>query len=61
MNETGYNSSNFTHKVVAVDSDGQILFEAESLYPFEVYKALESYPSGEDAPEGVDHYQVIEK
>lgn len=61
MKDSHTYSSDFTHEVVAVASDGDILYETESLYPFEVNKALESYPSGDDAPEGVDHFEVIEK
>ena len=51
----------FTHDVVAVDSDGNKVFETESLRPAEVDDALASYPEGDDAPEGVDHYEVRER
>lgn len=54
----------FTHDVVAVDESGEVLFETESLYPNEVDDALTrgaGYPEGDDAPEGVDHYEVRER
>ena len=54
-------SADFTHEVVAVDEDGEVVFETESLFPDEVNTALEDYPEGEDAPEGVDHYEIQER
>lgn len=51
----------FTHDVVAVDGDGEVVFETEALYPNEVDDALDDYPEGDDAPEGVDHYEVRER
>lgn len=51
----------FTHDVVAVDADGEVLFETEALFPNETDDALEDYPDGDDAPEGVDHYEIRER
>lgn len=48
----------FTHDVVAIDEDGNEVFETESLYANEVDYALDDYPEGDDAPEGVDHYEI---
>ena len=51
----------FTHDVIAVDSDGCEVFETEALRPSEVDTALEDYPSGEDAPDGVERYEIRER
>lgn len=51
----------FTHDVVAVDSEGSVVFETESLYPNELDGALDDYPEGDAAPEGVDHYMIQER
>jgi len=64
QSEHGSHSDGFTHDVVAVDSDGEKVFETESLRPDEVENALTrgaGYPEGDDAPEGVDHYEVRER
>jgi len=52
------------HEVVAVDDEGSVLFDTESLKSHEVDTALTrgpGYPEGDDAPEGVDHYEIREK
>lgn len=51
----------FTHDVVAVSPEGDVVFETEALYPNEVDTALDDYPEGDDAPEGVDHYEIRER
>lgn len=55
------NTPDFTHDVVAVDSNGNKVFETECLYANQVEGALDDYPEGDDAPEGVDHYEVRER
>ena len=51
----------FTHDVVAVDENGDVLYATEALFPNEVDGALEGYPEGDDAPVNVDHYEVRER
>jgi len=60
QSEHGSFDDPFTHDVVAVDADGNVLFKT-ALHPDEVDDALTrygGYPEGEDAPDGVDHYEV---
>jgi hypothetical protein len=61
QSEHGSFENDLTHDVVAVDSNGNKVFETEGLRSHEVDGALEDYPSGDDAPEGVDHYEVRER
>ena len=64
QSEHGSFESNFTHDVVAVSAEGEILFETESLRQSEVDTALTrgaGYPEGDDAPDGVDHYEIRER
>ena len=61
QSEHGSFTNDFTHEVVAVGSDGEQVFETESLHSHEVDGALDDYPSGDAAPEGVDHYEVRER
>jgi hypothetical protein len=50
-----------THCVVAVDSDGNVLFESESCTSeWAVEYARNNQPTGE-WPEAVDHYEVRER
>jgi len=51
----------FTHDVVAVDENGEVLYATEALFPNEVDDALEGYAVGDDAPEDVDHYEIRER
>jgi len=64
QSEHGTHAHGFTHEVVAVDDEGGVLFDTESLRPDEVDTALTrgpGYPEGDDAPEGVDHYEIRER
>ena len=63
LRATEHNTSarDFTHEVIAVDSEGNHLFDTESLFPDEVDTALDSYPEGKHAPDGVDHYEIVKK
>lgn len=64
QSEHGSFTDTFTHDVVAVDSDGDVVYETESLHSHEVETALTrgtGYPEGDDAPDGVDHYEVRER
>lgn len=64
QSEHGSSSPDFTHDVVAVDGEGNEVFKTEALHAHEVDDALTrgtGYPEGDDAPEGVDHYEVRER
>lgn len=50
----------FTHEVIAVDSDGNELYECESLESHEVETALDAYNTHMGTDE-VDHYEVRER
>ena len=60
QSEHNTTSPNFTHEVIAVDSDGNELYECESLEPHEIETALDAYNTHMGTDE-VDHYDVKEK
>ena len=63
LSEHGRTSSDpvGTHCVVAVDSNGDVMFESEALTSDrDVERARNSQPTGE-WPDGVDHYEVRER
>jgi hypothetical protein len=60
QSEHNTSSLNFTHEIIAVDSDGNELYECESLESHEVEDALDAYNTHMGTDE-VDHYEVKQK